>query len=119
LAQLPFLLFLALPFLTLNFSLLYISKHLNYAEHLVFVFNFMTFIFLIFLADEIINIFISFKFSGFITLGILYYFYRALRNFYKQGRWKTLLKFSILTFLLTITASVVAFFMLIFVFLLY
>lgn len=119
LAQLPFLLFLALPFLTLNFSLLYFSKHLNYAEHLVFVFNFMTFLFLIFLANEIINIIIPFKFSGFITLGILYYFYRALRNFYKQGRWKTLLKFIILTFLLTITASVVAFFMLIFVFLLY
>jgi len=119
LAQLPFLLFLALPFLTLNFSLLYIRKHLNYAEHLVFVFNFMTFIFLIFLADEIINIFVPFKFSGIITLGILYYFYRALRNFYQQGRWKTIFKFFILSFLISTTASFVALFMLFFVFLLY
>lgn len=119
LTQLPFLLFLAIPFLTLNFSLLYFRMHLNYAEHLVFVFNIMTFVFLIFLADEIINIFLPFSFGGIITLGLMYYFYRSLRNFYRQGRWKTLLKFCLLTFLLSTTASFVAFFMLIFVFLLY
>lgn len=119
LSQLPFLLFLAIPFLTLNFSLLYFRMHLNYAEHLVFVFNIMTFIFLIFLIDEILNIFFRFDFEGIITLGLFYYFYRALRNFYRQGRWKTVLKFGLLTFLLSTTASLVAFFMLIFVFLLY
>lgn len=119
LTQLPFLLFLALPFLTLNFSLLYFRMHLNYAEHLVFVFNIMTFVFLIFLADEIINIFIPFSFGGIITLGLMYYFYRSLRNFYCQGRWKTMLKLFILTFLISTTASLVALFMLIFVFLLY
>lgn len=119
LTQLPFLLFLALPFLTLNFSLLYFRMNLNYAEHLVFVFNIMTFVFLIFLADELINLFMRFEFGGMITLGLMYYIYRALRNFYRQSCWLTVLKFCLLTFLLSTTASLVAFFMLIFVFLLY
>ena len=90
-------LFLLLPVFTLFVALLYIRNKFNYSEHLVFVFHTQTvfFILLIFfiLFDRI------FKTEYGITIAIvlfLFYLFVALRNFYKQGRFKTFIKFIIL-----------------------
>jgi len=117
--KIPFILFVSLPFLTIVFAFIYFRKKLYYAEHMVLVFNLMTFLFLLLLFDEIINLFINFDLSGLILLGYPFYFYKALRNFYQQSRWKTILKFVILTFLLPITASFVALFVIFVGFLFY
>lgn len=115
----PFILFISLPFLTIVFSLLYLRKKLSYAEHMVFVFNFMTFVFLLIFTEEIISLLINIDLSWLFIFIVPIYFYKSLRNFYQQSRWKTILKFVILSFLLPTTASFVAFFVLFIGFLLY
>lgn len=115
----PFILFVSLPFLTIVFALLYYRKKLNYAEHMVFVFSFMSFIFLTLLLEEFIHLIFGFEIGWFYLIVYPIYFYKALRNFYQQSRWKTILKFVILNFLLPTTASFVAFLILLIGFLLY
>lgn len=118
-AKIPFILFISLPFLTLCLYLIYLSANLNYAEHLVFVFNAMTFFFLLLIIDKIINLFIDFNLHSLIAIGYPLYFYKSLRNFYHQSRWKTILKFVILTFTLSIMTLFVTVLIILIMFILY
>ncbi len=90
-------LFLLLPVFTLFVALLYIRNKYNYSEHLVFVFHTQTvfFILLIFfmIFDRIFNIVWGINLA---ILLFLIYLYIALRNFYKQGWFKTFIKYFIL-----------------------
>ena len=115
----PFILFISLPFLTIVFALLYYRKKLSYAEHMVFVFNFMSFVFLLTFAEEIILLLLKIDLGWLFVFIFPIYFYKSLRNFYQQSRLKTILKFVILSFLLAITASFVTLFVLLIGFLLY
>jgi hypothetical protein len=117
--KVPFILFISLPFLTVIFAIIYYRKKLSYAEHMVFVFNFMTFMFLIIFVEEIIGLLTGLDLSWIFLIITPIYFYKALRNFYQQSRWKTILKFVILNFLLPTTASFVALLVLFIGFLLY
>jgi hypothetical protein len=118
-SKLPFLLFLSIPFLTLCFSFVYIRSHYNYAEHLVFVFSNMAFLFILLLMNEFQMIFTKANFNGIIILGYIFYFYKSLRNFYQQKRWKTILKFVILSFLLSIASTFTLIFVVLFSFVFY
>jgi len=98
--KLPFLIFLSLPIITIIFWLVYIRKKINYTEHLVFSYTYFTFMFIcmiIFNLFDFVSPTLSYLLSSFSFL-ILFpiYFYKSLRNFYQQGRWKTILKFVIL-----------------------
>ncbi len=115
----PFILFISLPFLTIVFAIIYFRRKLSYAEHMVFVFNFMSFVFLLIFAEEIISLLINTDLTWLFVFIFPIYFYKALRNFYQQSRWKTILKFVILNFLLPTTASFVALLVLFIGFLLY
>lgn len=117
--KIPFILFISLPFLTIIFAIIYYRKKLSYAEHMVFVFNFMTFMFLIIFVTEIIELLTGIDLDWIFLIITPIYFYKALRNFYQQSRWKTILKFVILNFLLPTTASFVALLVLFIGFLLY
>lgn len=117
--KLTFILFISLPFLALNFMLLYFRSKLNYAEHLVFVFSVMSFAFLVLLLFEVLNLLIDIDLQPIISIGLYFYFYKALRNFYGQSRLKTIIKFVLLNFMLSITAVLVGMLMLLFVFILY
>ena len=117
--KLPFILFISLPFLTIVFALLYFRKKMNYAEHMVLVFSFMSFIFLLIFISEVILLLFNISLDWLVNLIVIFYFYKSLRNFYQQSRWKTILKFVILSFLLPTTASFVALFVLFIGFLLY
>lgn len=92
-------LFFLLPLYTLFLSLLYIRYSYIYSEHLVVVFNIQTVLFILliigFLLDTLLdtNLFISL-----FILVFIFYIYKTLRNFYKQSRAKTILKFLILNF---------------------
>lgn len=98
--KLPFLIFLSLPIITLMFWLVYLRKRINYTEHLVFSYTFFTFMFIcmiIFNIIDLINIKLSDTISGLgFSLIFPIYFYKSLRNFYQQSRWKTILKFVLL-----------------------
>ncbi len=106
-------LFVFLPFFTLFLKLLYMRRKFSYMEHLVFVFHTQTVFFLLiiifYLIDTIVDL--SNVFWVFLLLFLLY-LYKALRNFYEQRRFKTVVKFIMLngfyTFLAAIGFSIVA-----------
>jgi hypothetical protein len=100
LSQLPFILFLSLPFFTSAFSILYINKKMYYAEHMVFVFSMMSFVFFILIVEKIQSYLMNLDIGGIIFFGMVLYFYKSLRNFYQQSRLKTMLKFVLLTMIL-------------------
>ena len=90
-------LFLLLPIFTLIVALLYIRNKYNYSEHLVFVFHTQTVFFILLIIFLIIDRIFSIDWG--ITVSIvlfLIYLFIALRNFYKQGRFKTFVKYFIL-----------------------
>lgn len=100
-------LFFMLPIFTWFISLLYIRHKMNYTEHLVFVFNVQTvfFILLIFFIvfDRIFNTDIG---IGLFFLIFLFYLYKSMRNFYKQNRFKTIVKYFMLNTIFVILSTI-------------
>lgn len=92
-------LFIFLPVFTLCFKLLYYRKHMNYMEHLVFVFHTQTVFFLLMIIFILINSVAGYGNYGWFILLFLIYLYMALRKFYGQGWFKTLVKFMLLNFI--------------------
>jgi hypothetical protein len=87
-------LFFLLPLFTLLLSLLYLKSDYNYSEHLVFVFHVQTVFFIM------LTVFILFDRIFGLDTGISlflilfpFYLYKALRNFYEEKRFKTIVKF--------------------------
>ncbi len=90
-------LFFMLPIFTGFLALLYIRHKKNYTEHLVFVFNVQTVFFILLMVLVIFDRTLATDVGkGIFTLAFSFYLYKSLRNFYKQSRIKTLLKFFIL-----------------------
>ncbi len=112
--KIPFFLFFFAPFFAFFFWIFYSTKNYNYMEHLIFIFHIFSFVFLLllicFIPDLILNDGI---FAG-ITITFIgpFYFYKALRNFYKQRRLMTLFKFVLLniTFFIGSTIAALLFF---------
>jgi len=109
----PFFLFFFTPIYAFFFWLLYSRKKYTYMEHMIFIFHIFSFVFLAgiicIIPDSIIgdgsdNI----VFSIVLTLIGPIYFYKALRNFYKQNRLITIIKFIFLNWIFWIGASVAA-----------
>ena len=90
-------LFIFLPFFTLFLMLVYFKKKYTYIEHLVFVFHVQTVFFLLLLIFYLLNLILKTDRFSLIFIGLfVLYLYKALRNFYEQGRFITILKFIIL-----------------------
>ena len=102
----PQMLFISLPFVALFLKLLYIrQKKFYYVSHAIFTIHLYIFVFIVLLIeigfyklnnlfawrgiDVIINLF---------SLSILFYLYKAMRNFYEQKRFKTIVKYILLLF---------------------
>lgn len=109
--SLPQMLFVLLPLFALILKLIYIRrKQFYYVDHVIFTIHLYVFIFLVMLITfglgKLRGI-LHWEWLKFITaifiLSIFFYFYKALRNFYKQRRAKTILKYFILLFLFLIT----------------
>ncbi|WP_299767363.1 DUF3667 domain-containing protein [uncultured Dokdonia sp.] len=107
----PFFLFFFAPFYALFFWLIYSKKRANYMEHLVFIFHIFSWIFVVLLISLIPDSFIpndSIVAPILLTLIGPFYFYKALRNFYKQNRVITLIKFVFLNIVFMISTSIFA-----------
>ncbi len=104
--SLPQILLLCLPLFALILKLLYIRrKQFFYTNHLIFCIHISVFLLLLILfAIGIIKFFGDFAHLGkglfFLVLLFFFYEYKAMRNFYFQGRAKTILKLFIADFLL-------------------
>lgn len=90
-------LFFLLPVFTLVMSLLYIRSPYNYTEHLVFVFHVQTVFFILLTVTLLIDKLTNFPSTALmVTLIFPFYLFRALKNFYGQGWFKTSIKFFLL-----------------------
>lgn len=113
--KLPFLIFLSLPIITLIFWILYYRLNINYTEHLIFTYTFFTFLFICMIILNIIDI-LSSPIADFLTFTSFFvlfpiYFYKSLKNFYEEKRWKTVLKFLLLIPMFMIFLSISTFIM--------
>ena len=108
--KIPFFLFFFAPFFALFFWVLFSSKKYSYMEHLVFIFHIFSFMFLASLICLIPDT--IFKIDIFIAVLMFliapFYFYKALRNFYKQSRIITIIKFVFLNIVFFISSSIAA-----------
>jgi Protein of unknown function (DUF3667) len=104
----PQILLISLPFFALLLKILYIRrKNFYYVTHIIFTIHFYVFLYI-----EVLLIYISAAIShlngfrsmrivtAFLIFGIFFYAYKAMRNFYEQSRWKTVLKYILLFFAL-------------------
>ena len=108
--SLPQLLFLSLPLLALLLKLIYIRrKDFYYVSHGIFSLHLYIFVFIallvIFSLNSLNNMLHWWPISliiFFLYLGLFFYQYKAMRNFYKQRRAKTILKFILVSILFLI-----------------
>lgn len=116
----PQILFVSLPFVALLLKLLYLrQKQFYYVSHGIFTLHFYIFTFIVMLFSvgfsKIQNVanwgWLSYV-NGLLTLAIYFYLYKAMRNFYQQGRGKTIVKYFIflISFLILIALLFVIFF---------
>ena len=110
LGKVPFFLFFFTPVFALFFWLIYSKKKFTYMEHMIFIFHIFSFIFLGLLICLLPDLLIGADIFSSILVGIIgpFYLYKALRNFYKQGRLLTLIKFVFLNVFFFISANVAA-----------
>lgn len=100
----PQMLFISLPLFALVLKLLYLRrKDYYYVSHTIFTIHYYVFTFIVMLAVLFlsqINHHLNWTFISILevllSLLIFFYLYKAMRNFYRQGRGKTILKFLLL-----------------------
>lgn len=109
-SKIPFFLFFFVPFFALFFWLIYSKKKYSYVEHMIFIFHIFSFLFLAMLIVLLPDLILGDDYlTGILFLFIgPFYFYKALRNFYKQGRFITILKFLFLNFVFFVSANIAA-----------
>ncbi len=113
-SKLPFIIFFYLPVFALFIWLIYARRPFTYMEHLIFTFHNQTMWFVLFSIAIITDYFFdSSKGKTIGTLLFLFYLYKAMRKFYRQGRVKTFLKFIIINGIFFILAMVATIFSLI------
>ncbi len=110
-SKLPFIIFLLLPVFALVIWLLYARRDFTYMEHLVFLFHTQTMFFVLLTIGILLDTAIFPNSEEDFLVGIsllvfLFYLYKAMRKFYGQRRWKTLVKFLILNQIFTILALI-------------
>ena len=107
--KLPLIIFFYLPVFAVFIWLLYARRPFNYMEHLVFVFHVQTTFFVMLLIalplDHILN---TDFFTSAIMFLFVFYLYKAMRKFYGQGRFKTLVKFILLNGIFLTLAMIAA-----------
>ena len=108
----PKLLFFSLPIFALQLAFIYVRrrKEFYYVDHGIFAVHLYIFSFLILLIDILFNRIRHAMGWGFLQwlegglfIFAFWYYYKAMRNFYKQRRFKTILKYMLLLFLSMIT----------------
>lgn len=111
LSKLPFIIFFYLPVFAFFIWLLYLRRPFNYMEHLIFTFHIQTTFFVFMSLAILIDFLFDIDFfQGLFTFLFLFYLYKAMRNFYEQGRFKTLVKFILLNGIFLILANIAAIF---------
>lgn len=86
-------LFILLPIFTLSLKFFYIRRKFTYVEHLIFVFHTQTVFFLLLTIFIILNFFTQNAPLWVFVLLFLIYLFLAMKKFYRQGFFKTFIKY--------------------------
>ncbi|PKA99285.1 uncharacterized protein DUF3667 [Flavobacteriaceae bacterium MAR_2009_75] len=103
-SRLPFATFFFLPLFTLFIWLVYIRKKYNYTDHLIFSFHITSLLFILliisYLIDSIFNVNSNWIFLTIFSI----YLFQAMRKFYGQNIFKTIVKYLFLNTIFFILA---------------
>ncbi|WP_209405879.1 DUF3667 domain-containing protein [Pseudozobellia sp. WGM2] len=103
-SRLPFAIFFFLPIFTLFIWLVYIRKKYNYTDHLIFSFHITSLLFILliisYLIDSIFNVSSNWIFLTIFSI----YLFQAMRKFYGQNIFKTIVKYLFLNTIFFILA---------------
>ncbi len=110
-SKLPFLIFFFLPFFALFIWLMYIRKKYTYTDHLIFSFHNQSLLFILLIISFLLDTAFGWTTNGIFLLIFSIYLYKAMRNFYRQGRFKTIVKYLFFNtiFIILATLSIVVF----------
>lgn len=105
-SKLPFTTFFFLPVFTLFIWLVYIRKKYTYTDHLIFSFHNQSLFFILLIISYLIDTVFGINTSAIFLLIFAVYLYKAMRKFYDQGRFKTIVKYIFLNSIFVILASI-------------
>ncbi|HDZ07032.1 hypothetical protein LCGC14_0286260 [marine sediment metagenome] len=95
-SKLPFTTFFFLPFFSFFIWMVYIRKKYTYTDHLIFSFHNQSLLFILLIVSNLINALFNISSESLFILIFAIYLYKAMRNFYQQGRVKTVIKYFLL-----------------------
>lgn len=106
-SKLPFVIFFFLPLFAVFIWLAYIRKKYTYTDHLIFSFHNQSLLFILLILSLLLDMIFNISSSGIFLLIFGIYLYKAMRKFYGQGRFKTIVKYFFLNTTFTILALIV------------
>ncbi|QLE01867.1 DUF3667 domain-containing protein [Galbibacter sp. BG1] len=92
-AKLPFIIFFYLPVFSIFIWLIYSFKKYHYIDHLIFSFHTQTFFTLLLICVLIAKWLFKIDLHLVAIVAFFIYLYKSMRGFYKENRWKTIVKF--------------------------
>ncbi|WP_318309783.1 DUF3667 domain-containing protein [Flagellimonas crocea] len=105
-SKLPFVIFFFMPVFTIFIWLVYIRKNYTYTDHLIFSFHNQSLLFILLILSLTLDTIFNIDSSGIFLLIFAFYLYKAMRKFYGQGRFKTIVKYIFLNTVFMILAFV-------------
>lgn len=108
-SNLPFATFFFLPIFAVFIWLVYIRKKYTYTDNLIFSFHNQSLLFILLIVSFLVDSLFEVDSALIFLLIFAIYLYKAMRNFYKQGRLKTILKYLFLNSIFFILAGVAMF----------
>ncbi|UOB18364.1 DUF3667 domain-containing protein [Abyssalbus ytuae] len=95
-SKIPFIIFFFLPLFAVFIWLLYDKNHFNYMDHLIFGFHNQTMLILLLTIALLMNTIFNIDILWISVLLFLFYLYKAMKNFYNEGRIITIIKYTLL-----------------------
>ncbi len=92
-AKLPLVVFFFLPFFTIFILLAYIRKKYTYTDHLIFSFHNQSLLFILLILSWIIDSIFNTATAWIAFTAFSIYLFQAMRKFYGQGIFKTIIKY--------------------------
>ena len=111
-SKLPFVIFFFLPVFTLFIWLMYIRKKYSYTDHLIFSFHNTALLFILLIISYLIDSIFKIQSNWIFLMIFSTYLFAAMRNFYGQSIFKTIVKYLFLNtifFILAILSTVLLF----------
>jgi len=105
-SQIPFATFFFLPIFALFILLIYIRKKYTYTDNLIFSFHNQSLLFILLIISFLIDAIFSSSTAWIAVTVFSLYLYKAMRNFYGQGRFKTIIKYLFLNTVYFILAGI-------------